>query len=406
MRRVSRILRFVGFICFFVSSICLISNDYVALASPISGAKRVIVVFDEGCPPSNRRDIVLKKDCKIIRELSIIPAVVVNLPEVASEKAREALLGDSAVLRIEDDIILKAFGNAQAPKSGKGGKKPPKEQPQPDEVLPWGVDRIDAELAWPYSVGLGVKVAILDTGIDVDHPDLVDNIAGGVNIINPRKHFNDDNGHGTHIAGIVAGVDNTIGVIGVAHTTRLYGVKVLNRNGWGWLSDIIAGMEWCISNGIDVINMSFGSSADSQALHDAVVAVYNAGIVQVAAAGNNSGAVSFPAAYPETIAVSAVDSNDNFAYFSNYGPEIDLTAPGVDIYSTFKGGEYRTLSGTSMSAPHVTGVVALILENKPDYTPTQVLSVLTTTADDINLSSDQQGAGLVDAEEASIVTEN
>jgi len=185
----------------------------------------------------------------------------------------------------------------------------------------------------------------------------------------------------------------------------LYGVKALDRKGLGWLSDIIAGLEWSITNGMDVVNMSLGSSSGSQIMHDAVIAVYNAGIVQVAAAGNEGGPVGYPARYPETIAVSAVDDLDNIPYWSNYGPEVDLAAPGVDITSTYKGGDYRALNGTSMAAPHVAGCAALVLENQPAYTPDQVLAVLAATADDIGLSTDEQGAGLVDAEEAVLVTE-
>lgn len=362
--------------------------------------RRVIVVFDATSSPGERRAIVLQEDAAIIRELSIVPAIVIHLPEQDSERAREAIRQHVSVVRVEDDLIVTAFPKPDTQAAGKPPTPPPAK-----ESLPWGVDRIDAELAWINSTGVGVKAAILDTGIDVDHPDLVANLAGGVNIINPKKHYDDDNGHGTHVAGIVAAVDNEIGVIGVAKQTSLYGVKVLDRNGSGWLSNIIAGLEWCINNGMDIVNMSLGVSSYSQTFQEAIISVYNAGIVQVAAAGNDGGAVSYPAAFSEVIAVLATDSSDRVPSWSNFGSQIDLCAPGVDVYSTYKGGGYKTLSGTSMSAPHVSGVVALILENQSNYTPDQVLQVLTSTADDLGYPASEQGSGLVDAEESALVTE-
>lgn len=378
-----------------------IAKELVLAPEASAAGKRVIVVFDPDSSSVERRAIVLQHRCSIVRELFIVSAIVIHLPEQASEKAREAILEHAPVIEIVDDLIVEAF-----PKPDKPGGKPPKEEPPPQSV-PWGIDRIDADLAWPNSTGQGIKVAILDTGIDVDHPDLEPNPLDGVNIINPKKHYDDDNGHGTHVAGIVAAVDNTIGVIGVANQASLFGVKVLDRRGNGWMSDVIAGLEWCMNNydGMDVINMSLGTSSDSSIFHDVIIAVDDAGIVIVAAAGNNGSSVSYPAAYPETIAVSATDSEDSVATWSNYGPEIDLAAPGVEINSTYKGGEYKVLQGTSMAAPHVTGTVALILENKPDYAPDDVLTTLTSTAEDLGLPGSKQGSGIVDAEKAVLVTE-
>ena len=377
----------------------------LVLAKEASAApKRVIVVFDPTSSPAERRNIVLSNGGSIIRELGIVPAIVIHLPDQASEKAREAILEHAPVVSIEDDLIVEASPKPDKPGKPGGGKEPPQ---QPEESMPWGVDRIDADLAWSKSTGKYVKVGIVDTGIDVDHPDLEANIVDGVNIINPRKHYDDDNGHGTHVAGTVAAIDNDIGVIGVANQASLFGVKVLDRKGSGWMSDVIAGLEWCMNNysGMDVVNMSLGTSSDSSIFHDTITIVYDAGIVIVAAAGNEASSVIYPAAYPETIAVSAIDSSDNFAGWSNYGPEIDLAAPGVEINSTYKDSGYKVDNGTSMATPHVTGVVALILENKPNYTPDDVLNILTSTAEDLGLSELKQGSGLVDAEEAVLVTE-
>ncbi|MBI2265975.1 MAG: S8 family peptidase, partial [Armatimonadetes bacterium] len=181
-------------------------------------------------------------------------------------------------------------------------------------------------------------------------------------------------------------------------TIQLYAVKALSRTGSGWLSDIIEGIQWCIDNNMKVINMSFGSASGNVSFHDAIIKAYQAGIVMVAAAGNESTSVSYPAKYPETIAVTATDSNNSLAYFSNYGPETDLAAPGVGVSSTYLGGGYRTLSGTSMAAPHVTGAAALKLALNGALSPDQVRAALMATAEPLlNLTADQQGAGLVDA---------
>ena len=265
-----------------------------------------------------------------------------------SKNAERALSKNSDVLRIDDDVVVEALAKAGAI--------------QPPQTLPWGINRVDAELVWPSgNSGDAVKVAVVDTGISADHPDLKNNIKGGYNAINPLKSWNDDNGHGSHVAGIIAALNNAIGTVGAAPLADLYAVKVLNRQGSGYLSDIIEGLDWAIANNMQVVNMSLGTSSDILSFREAVQRVSAAGIVQVAAAGNSGGSVGYPAAYPEVIAVSATDSGDALASFSSRGPEVDLAAPGVGIYSAYKGTGYATLSGTSMAAPHVAGSVALVL---------------------------------------------
>ncbi|MEW5706704.1 MAG: S8 family peptidase [Actinomycetota bacterium] len=257
-------------------------------------------------------------------------------------------------------------------------------------------------MAWATSTATGVKVAILDTGIDLDHPDLGANVKGGINTINPRKKPDDDNGHGSRVAGIVAAVrGNEIGVIGVEPSASLYAVKVLGASGSGYASDIIEGLDWCIQNGIKVVNMSFGASSDNQSIHDAVIRAYNAGIIMVAAAGNSgpgSDTVSYPARYNEVIAVAATDSNDAVAPWSSRGPEVDIAAPGVNIYSTYKNAGYATMSGTSMAAPHVTGAIALKLQVNPLLSPDAMRSLVVGTAEPILGAPEEVGAGLIDAE--------
>jgi subtilisin family serine protease len=318
----------------------------------------------------------------------LIPAIAIRIPEAALS----GLVRNPTVVSIEEDIEVTALPKPDTP-PGQDKKPPPDgggdEPPAPSQELPWGVDRIDAEYAHSAGyTGAGVKVAVLDTGIDYKHSDLDDNCYGGVNVINSRKDYKDDNGHGTHVAGIIAAENNNIGVVGVAPEASLYGVKALDRNGSGWLSDIIAGLEWCVNNGMDIVNMSLSTNSDIQTFHDACDAASST-VTLVAAAGNDGGAVDYPAAYDSVIAVSATNSSDGLAYFSSYGPEIAIAAPGVNILSTYKGGGYETHSGTSMACPHVVGTLALNLS-----------ADIYGTVDDLGLSDDEQGAGLVDAEEA------
>ncbi|MBN1520907.1 MAG: S8 family peptidase [Candidatus Aureabacteria bacterium] len=375
-----------------ILNVCLIAGALFAfcISEAYPGSKRVIVVFHPSSTPKERRGIVLKNGATIIRELSIVPSVVIHLPAVASEKARQAILSSAPVITIADDLLVYAL------KKPAGTGKPPKEPPQESQEVPWGVKRIYADKIWDKITGKYVKVAVLDTGIDTDHPDLIDNLnfGGGTNIIKPARSYDDDNGHGTHVAGIIAAVNNDIGVVGVAPDVSLYGVKVLNRNGSGWLSDIMAGLEWCINNQIDVVNMSLGTDYNEPLFQDAVKKVYEEGIVQVAAAGNDGGDVDYPAAYDEVIAVSAVDSGDDRASWSSYGKEVLLAAPGVSIKSTYKGGGYKVLSGTSMASPHVAGCAALILEKNPYLTPDAVRDFLDENAEPV------LPEGLVDAEAA------
>jgi len=209
------------------------------------------------------------------------------------------------------------------------------------------------------NIGTCVKVGIIDTGIDVEHPDLIGNIKGGYNATSKKKSYDDDNGHGTHVAGIIAAVDNDIGVIGVVPEAELYAIKALDANGDGYISDVIEGIQWCIDNNIDIINMSIGIASDSEALHDSVKSANDAGILMIAAAGNNYGGNSeYPAAYDEVIGVGAIDIYGNIAGLSAVN-NVDIWAPGVDIFSAYKNSDYRIMSGTSMSAPHI---IKLLIE--------------------------------------------
>lgn len=287
------------------------------------------------------------------------------------------------------------------------------------ETLPSGVDRIDADLN-PNTNVSGVGIAIIDTGIWLGHVDL--NVAGSVTYVSGTKNGDDDNGHGTHVAGIAAAkTNNAKGVRGVAPNARLYAVKVLSKSGSGLTSWIIKGIDWVTANkaakGIRVANMSLGFAGTSSALNAAITNSVNAGITYVVAAGNeDSDASGFsPANHPSVIAVSAIaDSDgecgaaggttsygpdDSFATFSNFGSTVDIAAPGVDVLSTWKGdrqnpgGLYGTISGTSMASPHVAGAAALYIAGHPGSTPAQVRDALIAFGVDQDTACTQDGDG-------------
>jgi serine protease len=213
------------------------------------------------------------------------------------------------------------------------------------ELVPWGVGGDDqtagVRATQAGADGEGVSVGVLDTGVG-PHPDL--EVAGGYNFVANTEEYADDVGHGTHVAGTIAASQNGIGLVGIAPKVQLYALKVLNERGTGRTSNIIAGLQWAIDHHLQVLNMSFGSSQSSQAEQRAIQAAAHAGIVMVAASGNEGTSVSYPAAYPEVIAVGAVDRRGVLAPFSNRGPRLGFVAPGVNILSTVPEDRGFTLS--------------------------------------------------------------
>jgi len=374
----------VFMVCLILASVLAISGVTAQSAEKIP----VIVGFKDKPDP----DLIRSHGGDIKCEYKLIPAVACSLPQQAIDSLRK----NSQVEYIEPDSEVYII----------------------QENLPWGVDRIDAELVHPYNKGTGVKVAVIDTGIDYTHPDLDANYKGGYDFVNVDADPKDDHGHGTHCAGIVAAEDNDIGVIGVAPQAYLYAVKVLNKYGSGYLSNVILGIQWSVDNHMQVVSMSLGTSTYSQSLKDVCDNAYNAGLVLVAAAGNsgdgnpNTNEYSYPAAYASVIAVGATDKSDTAPSWSNSGPYLELAAPGVSIYSTLPtykvtmtanyGLNYGTASGTSMACPHVAGTTALVMASNPTLTNVDVRTHLKTTADDLgpNGWDTVYGYGLVDADEA------
>jgi subtilisin family serine protease len=310
---------------------------------------------------------------RVVYEFKLIDAVVIDIPVHAVGRLAKL----DGVTKVEFDSQAQLY---IGPPWATGPTQPPQE-------IPWGIERVKAPEAWSITDGSSngvIEVAILDTGIDYDHPDLAANLAWGVSTLRGRvstrpRDYYDQNGHGTHVAGTIAALNNDIGVVGVAPSVEIYAIRVLDASGRGSYTDIAIGIEQALlgpdgvldadGDGIivgdpdddaaEVISMSLGGSSDDQYLHDMIIKAYNYGVVIVAASGNEGAdQPSYPAIYPEVIAVGATDSSDAVASFSNLQPEV--TAPGVDILSTYPDDTYKTLSGTSMATPHVSGVVALI----------------------------------------------
>ncbi len=391
-------------IVFLAVSIVLLVSSQVSIQAQVIPGQYIVVLKDE----------VLNSDA-VANELSIRHGLAkghVYHTALKGFSARipnsslRALAADPRVNYIEPDLIMNAIQNDNA--SSDNGVviigKPVRPTPTPaPQVIPTGVRRINA-----FSSSTNMKtidIAIIDTGVSRTHPDLY--VYKGVTILSGNVQEdagNDDNGHGSHVAGIAAALNNTIGVVGVAPGAGIWAVKVLFQNGSGYLSDIEKGIDWVTSHAdeIDVANMSLGGTGSSNSLRTALQNSVNAGIFYAVAAGNNYADIYggdgtmgtdddfIPAAYPEVAAISAlvdydglygglwstkkVKNDDTLASFSNYsrsvisenpvnslGAAIDVAAPGVNIYSCYKGTNYATMSGTSMASPHVAGVAALYI---------------------------------------------
>lgn len=275
-----------------------------------------------------------------------------------TEPEVEALRSNDNVAAVEDDGPIWAAG------VNVGGREVQVEG-QPTvaaETIPAGVSQINAPQAWDATRGKVIKVAILDTGVDGEHPDIKPHFVDGASFVDSESSTKDFNGHGTHCAGTVGAALNNFGVVGVAPAAYLIPVKVLDKSGNGSWSSLIAGLDWCANKkNVHIASMSLVGDPAPDAVRQMCDAAWNKGLLLVAAAGNTGGAVLAPARYGSVIAVSAIDSSNVIAGFSCRGPEIELTAPGVNVLSTMPGGGHGNMSGTSMACPHVSGAAALAL---------------------------------------------
>ena len=298
-------------------------------AAPEADEGRYIVVYKEK-PTAAARAAVAARGARIEREFKIVNAAAVR---VANKDVVEALRADPNVAYVEPDYKRYALG----------------------ETIPWGVTAVKAPQAWTSSTGAGIKVAVIDTGIDYNHPDLAANYAGGYDFVNKDSDPFDDNGHGTHCSGTIGAITNNgLGVASVAYNVDLYALKVLNAEGSGYSTDILAAVDWAVDNGMDIASMSLGGGSYSATENTAYTNAVNSGLFVICATGNDGATtISYPAGYAATFAVGAVDSTLTVADFSNRGTGIDVVAPGVNVLSTVPRG-----TGTVANVTYGTSTLA------------------------------------------------
>jgi subtilisin len=261
------------------------------------------------------------------------------------------------------------------------------------QVIPWGHTNINLDSKQPADLsGKNVKIAILDTGADINHPDL--SIKKGFCALqNCPNSYRDDNGHGTHVAGVIAAKNNSIGIVGVAPDAEIYAVKALDSRGNGTTTTIMSGLDWAISQNVDIINMSLTTPYDDVGMKAMIDRAYQKGITVIAAAGNSGTrtgseeTVLYPAKFPNVIAVSGVNQSNNRVSSSSTGKEVELAAPGENIYSTYPTSldsrGYAHMTGTSMAAPFVTGLAALYKEKFPYISNIKIRELLRKNAKDL-----------------------
>jgi subtilisin family serine protease len=283
----------------------------------------------------------------------------------------------------------------------------------PDIKLQYGLDNINAEKAWGFSSGTDkVVIAVVDTGVDLGHPDLQNNLMNGYSAINGVVTPQDDNGHGTHVAGIIAAIsNNNKGGVGLAPKCKIMPVKVLSGKGEGSDSDIAEGIIWAVDHGANVINLSLGGTGAGKTLERAMTYAFNSNVLVIAAMGNNGENLkTYPAAYKNIIAVGATDVNNKVVPFSNYGDWISVSAPGLKIYSTFPrekvelsrynlSPNYAVLSGTSMAVPFVAALAGLIMSKNPGINRAEVRKKIENSSLDVDQKGfdENTGFGLIDA---------
>ena len=332
---------------------------------------------------------------RVVSRLPVLGAMVVQASDTAATIAR--LQRDPNVIYAEPNYIMRKIDNVPAPTLGFLAA---------DELLDklWGMQKIGANQVWASQPGdRKVTVAVIDSGVDYTHPDLAGRTSKGNDFVNFDQDAMDDDGHGTHCAGTIAGGLGDGGVVGVAPGVSILPVKVLDANGSGSFANVASGIVYAADQGAPILSMSLGAGRSSKVLDDAVAYALGKGALIVAAAGNDgSEEPSYPAVMPGVMAVSATMKNDKLALFSNIGKHISVAAPGTDILSTFPGGKYESLDGTSMACPHVAGLAALVKSKNPGFTAKQIRSKIESSAVDLGSKGFDPtfGFGRIDAVKA------
>lgn len=237
------------------------------------------------------------------------------------------------------------------------------------QVIGWEINKLNIQKVWQKTQGEGVTIAVIDTGCDLDHPDLESNLLPGKNFINPKKQPVDDNGHGTHVAGTIAAINNGQGMVGVAPKAKILPIKALDNRGGGSTLVIARAIDWAVDQKVDFITMSLGSSNSDSELERSINKAERAGVIIFCAAGNSGPTVDimYPARYQNTISIGAIDESFNRTRFSCRGPAMDFMAPGLNIFSTVPDNSYAIMSGTSMSNPFAVGCASLLLSYNNKY---------------------------------------
>jgi len=359
--------------------------------APASGfsSEQILVKFKPGTNLPEAAQVHRQLGGQAKETIPGIGVQVVTVPGGRAMAMAKAYSSNPGVAYAEPDFEVQAVGSPDDPYFDRQ----------------WGLTKIGAPQAWDVTTGSpSINIAILDTGVDQDHPDLADKIVSNINFTTSPT-VDDVNGHGTHVAGIAAATtDNGIGVAGVGYAATIMNVKVLGDGGAGTYSALVSGIIWAADNGAEVINLSLGGSAYSTTLENAVNYAWSKGVVVVAAAGNSgSSTPCYPAAHANCIAVAATDGWDDLASFSNYGGWVDVAAPGGAIYATLKDSGYGYKSGTSMASPHVAGLAALVFTTVSDTNGDgklndEVRSGIEATCDDIGVTG--IGSGRINAAQA------
>lgn len=246
------------------------------------------------------------------------------------------------------------------------------------QFIGWEILKLNVQKAWPHSQGEGVVVAVIDTGCDLNHNDIKNNLLNGYNVINPEKEPDDDNGHGTHVSSTIAAENNGFGMVGVAPKSKIRPVKALDKNGNGSPKHIVKAINWSIDQKVDIITMSLGSPANNQEIYKAIKRAYDNKISVFCAAGNSgeNSDILYPAKYIETISIGAIDEHFQRTNFTCSGEELDFLAPGHNIFGAVPGNKYALMSGTSMSNPFAVGCACLLISKfkKIKYSATDAMA--------------------------------
>ncbi|MCF6095173.1 S8 family peptidase [Microaerobacter geothermalis] len=329
----------------------------------------VIVKFNRSLSNEQHQQILKNADAKLVRKLS--QTCVVRSNSLTTRQLIQYFKGRKEVSFVEPHYIYlpNLLPNDYFYKT-----------------YQWNLPIIHSEQGWEISKGNeGVVIAVVDTGIDPAHPEFAGRLVDGYNSIEDNSNVRDEHGHGTHVAGIIAAkTNNGEGVAGITWLNKIMPIKAIGSSGEGSSFDIAKGIIWAADHGASVINMSLGNYADSFVVREAIQYAFSKDAVLVAASGNdNSSQPGYPAAYSEVLAVAATGFQDTRADFSNFGPYIDVSAPGVNIPSTFPDHQYAALSGTSMASPHVAGLAGLIRATNPYLTNVQVMELIRNSTKDL-----------------------